>query len=230
MSCKFGIPGGQMVDIDEREMVSVYARMKKVDVSFVVLNMSRDFSRYCYKNTPLAKKSKSEFYVYTDKLGKLKFLPARQVENRKGRVTKKRRAHLNAILADVKDRLDEKGNVMLNSKGKVKKTGALHKVRIAKGWSRASWTSVFHALDMARYLKSSDKPKNIPEERIRTLSEVMKTAMNDKAEISITDRIQFNPKYYPNMTNDLIRGGFQYASDILTKDFERQLNRLMKDR
>lgn len=69
--------------IDASNLINALASLKNVPVAKVVRNASRDFAQEAYKQTPLAKISKSEYYYYHDKNGQIHFLHESQVGKRK---------------------------------------------------------------------------------------------------------------------------------------------------
>lgn len=67
-----------------RDVLTAYARVKQIPLGKVLRNMARDFVQGAYKATPIAKRSKSEFYWYIDaKTGVRKYLHTSQVKKAK---------------------------------------------------------------------------------------------------------------------------------------------------
>lgn len=69
--------------LDPKSLMEALARLKGISVSKVVRNASRDFAQAALKATPVAVKSKSEYYYYYDKQGQRKYLHESQLAGRK---------------------------------------------------------------------------------------------------------------------------------------------------
>jgi len=154
------------------------ANLKNVPLAKVVRNASRDFASEAYRNTPIAKVSRSEYYYYHDKGGQIHFLHESQV-------------------------------------GKRKKGSKLHKVRIHRGWSRASWIGVFRALGMSMPARKASLP-----EKVEHISHaVQKVASDTSASTTITDYIRFDRfgKDNDTRTAEIARKGFELAAKRMTK-------------
>jgi len=78
------------VSIAKSSLLQAFARLKSVPISKVVRNASKDFAQAALKSTPLAKKSKSEYYRFKGKDNEWHYLHESQVAGRKSKSGLKR--------------------------------------------------------------------------------------------------------------------------------------------
>ena len=171
--------------MDASELMEAMARLKKIPMSKVVRNMARDFARAAYKATPVAVKSRSEFYTFMQG-GKRRYLHESQVAGRK------RKSMRN-----------------------------LRKVRISKGWSKASWFGVFRALG----LPAPRIGGRLPAAKIGILSNAVDYGDDTNATMHMTDYIQFNRfgKGTDQHSAEIARAGFLAAAKNMKKEVGRML-------
>ena len=62
--------------------MAAYARLKNVPIEKVIRNASRDFVQAAFRATPVARKSKSPYYVFIDRKGRKRFLHQNQLKGR----------------------------------------------------------------------------------------------------------------------------------------------------
>jgi hypothetical protein len=175
-----------MIDItimtDPKRLIEAMARLKNIPVSKVVRNASRDFAQAAQKETPIATKSKSEYYKYF-KNGVPHFLHESQVAGRK------------------------------------RKTG-LRKVRIYKGWSKASWLGVFRALGVSLKVSVQRLPS-----KVEHISHAVTRGSVTESTTTITDYIHFDEFGRGNdeRTETIGRRGFELAAKRMSKEVNRML-------
>lgn len=174
-----------MLNISPDSIMQALARLKGIPVAKVVRNASRDFAQAAFKATPVAKKSKSEFYKYKGKDNQLHFLHESMLVGRK------------------------------------RKTG-LKKVRIYKGWSRASWLGVFRALGMSIKAQTSRLPN-----KVEHISNAIARGSIESASTTITDYIHFDNFGRENdtRTGDIARAGFELAARRITNETSNMLKK-----
>lgn len=81
-------------NLDATNIINALARLKGISVSKVVRNASRDFAQASMKETPVAKISKSEFYKFTDRLGRLRFLHESQLHGKRKKGSKLKKVRI----------------------------------------------------------------------------------------------------------------------------------------
>lgn len=99
--------------------------------------------------------------------------------------------------------------------GKRKKGSKLRKVRIHKGWSKASWIGVFRALGISMQSRKASLP-----EKVEHISyAIQKVASDTSASTTITDYIHFDNfgKSTDTKTTEIARKGFELAAKRMTK-------------
>jgi len=170
------------IKIDAESMLQVLADLKGIKVSKVVRNAARDFAFAAQKYTPLADKSKSEYYRYYDKAGNRHYLHESQI------------------------------------KGKPSK--GLKRVRIYKGWSKASWIGVFRALGIS----AKGRPSSVPA-KAEQISNAITRGGAESASTTLTDYIHFDQfgRGMDNTSQKIVEEGFKRASENITKEIRRML-------
>lgn len=197
------------ITIDTKDLMAAYAAMKKVPMAKVIRNASRDFAQAAYKATPTAVKAKSDYYWYKGKDGKRHYLHSRMV---------RRKTVTGADGAKRKKWVLKSGR---------ETEGDIHKVRIAKGWSKASWIGVFKALGME---KIPNRAKTAPA-AAETLSSIAEAASGATASATITDIIRFNAfgKSTDTRSGEIARAGYALAAKRITGDVTKMLKKAWKD-
>lgn len=196
-----------IVEIQDKSLVDALARLKGIPVSVVVRNAARDFASAAYKATPLAQTSRSEYYTFIDsRNGMRRYLHETQVERLKSvrRGNKARRRQFGAVLAE-----------------KFKP----HKVRIGKGWSRATWGGVFAALG----LPPKSRPARVPAVAAER-STATATATEGRAETTLTDIIRFDAwgRTLDTRKAEIVKAGFAAARRNIEKEVKRMMKRAWK--
>jgi hypothetical protein len=170
-----------------KDLMDAMARLKDIPMSKVVRNAARDFSKAAFRATPTAQVSRSEFYVFTDRQGRRRYLHEFQVAGRKR-----------------------------------KSMRSLRKVRIAKGWSRASWIGVFRALGM----QPPAKPVRIPQ-TVEGISSATALGDDTMSTVRLTDYVRFDRfgRGSDSTTSEILRAGFDRAAQNLTREVTRMMQK-----
>ena len=181
-----------LLEMDDRELMHAMARLTQIPLAKVVRNAARDFAKGAYQATPLARISRSEFYAFRDTDGNWRYLHQSQV----GHLTRKKRQAWKAA-------------------------SGFHKVRIGKGWSRATWGGVFEALGLPK----KNRAAGVPEEA-KTRSTLETAESTTQAEMTITDLIRFDRfgrggGY--DSTPEIIAAGMERARASMTRELARRL-------
>lgn len=190
------------IAIDNKDLIATYAAMKKVPMAKVIRNASRDFAQAAYKATPTAVKSSSDYYWYKGADGQRHYLHKRMVKRKtiKAADGSKRKKWVLKSGRDLE--------------------GSLHKVRIAKGWSKASWIGVFRALGMDAPKRAKTAP-----EKAETLSSITEAASGATAKATIIDIIRFNRfgKGTDTRSGEIARAGYALAAKRIMRDVVKTL-------
>ena len=203
------------ITIDAREMLEAIARLSKYPLATVIRNASRDFARGAKQATPLAKISKSQYYTYIDpKTNQRKYLHERQVMT--GR-TRTGNAKMSAYFASFKDE------------------NKLHKVRVAKGYSKATWLGVFSSLGMTDELpKVPNGLSAVAMTALQSKSKITMQESDHSAEATITDRMPLNHfgKGAQNQgaISSMIQAGYARASVFIAETWLRLTKQLWEGR
>ena len=118
---------------------------------------------------------------------------------------------------------DRKGNKHFlheNQVGKRKRGSKLRKVRIHKGWSKASWLGVFRALGISMRMSTSRLPN-----AVEHISNAIASGTPEKAKTVITDYIKFNNfgKGDDRHTAEIARAGFTLAAKRIATETNKML-------
>lgn len=164
------------------QLIDMLAKLRGVTTDKVVRNASRDFVQATYKETPLAQKSKSEYYTFVGKDGNRRYLHESQVT--------------------------------------VKRKSKLRKVRIRRGWSRASWIGIMRGLGMS----TKSRPRALPS-KVETISNVIVTGTPERTKATMTDHIRFNRwgRSQDHLTEHICQEGFKLAAERMTKAFRKSV-------
>lgn len=185
-----------------KELMAAYAAAKKVPMATVIRNAARDFAQAAYKATPTAIKSSSDYYWYKGADGQRHYLHKRMVKRKtfKAADGSRRRKWVLKSGRDLE--------------------GSLHRVRIAKGWSKASWIGVFRALGMDAPKRAKTAP-----EKAETLSSITEAASGATAKATITDIIRFNRfgKGTDTRSGEIARAGYALAAKRIMRDVAKTL-------
>lgn len=181
------------IKIKDAEFLAAYARLKNVPIAKVIRNASRDFTQAAYKETPIARKSKSPYFVFYDRAHHLRFLHQSQLKGRSE-----------------------------------ESLASLKRVKIARGWSKATWIGIMRQLGM----KAKSKPADVPQ-AATTRSNVQTYTNQDYAQATITDEIRFNR--FGQGAGDarlyqIAQAGYRLAAERIEKDTERILKRQWEGR
>ena len=190
------------ITMDVKDLIAAYAAAKGIPMAKVIRNASRDFAQAAYKATPTAVKSSSDYYWYKGADGKRHYLHKRMVKRKTFRAAdgSKRRK---LVLKSGRDL-----------------EGSLHRVRVAKGWSKASWIGVFKALGMDAPKRAKTAP-----EKAETLSSIAEAASGATAKATITDIIRFNRfgKGTDTRSGEIARAGYVLAAKRIMRDVVKTL-------
>lgn len=193
-------------EIHDESMIAALARLKKIPVSKVIRNAGRDFAFAAQKVTPLASVSRSEYYRYWDERTRSwRYLHQSQVEE--SYVTRAG-ATRTRVRRSAKSRFDK-----------------LKRVRVHKGWSKASWIGVFRALGLP------PKSRGRLSEEVEQLSTVTQTATEYYSEMTIDDAIHFDRfgrNYSAAMVEQIAKAGYEAAAKNITAETQRMLEKQWK--
>lgn len=168
--------------INAESLIEALANLKNIPIAKVIRNASRDFAQASQKATPIANKSKSEFYYFWEN-GQKRFLHESQV-------------------------------------GKVKRGSKLRKVRIHRGWSKASWMGIFRALGMSLRMSTNRLPQ-----AVEHLSNAITSGTQTTAKTVMTDAIRFDRfgQSQDTRTDNIAREGFALAAKRIQKEVNNML-------
>lgn len=197
-----------------QRVLKKYAAIKGISVGKVLRNMARDFCKAAQEATPLATKGKSDYWYYIDGYGARHYLHSSQLKKKvggTGALTKTGKPHkvslkayLNAAHGTVDAESGEVGN-------------GLHKVRIAKGWSKAAWIGAMKDLGMT----PRDPRKGIPSAVLGYGDAILAGLQSPNPEIDLRVGIRFDR--LASAEKDIVAAGWRSAWHTLTKDFARIL-------
>lgn len=211
-----------MSNLDTKALMHRLADLKQIPLWKVIRNAARDFVQGAYNATPTAQTSTSQYYraqkyeqtdeAYTTKGGKLKTRKAWTI-GADGRRKK------------IGDHWYIHESQMAGSKPSAwRKNGIdVRKVRIKKGWSKATWIGVMLALGML----SKNRPNRIP--KIAEQKSAIEVWRGGKApSITLSDEFRIDhfgrastlPQY-----DKIEAAGFKLAADRMTKE----INKMLKD-
>ena len=169
---------------DDKNLIEAYARLKKIPVAKVIRNATKDFVQAAFRTTPIAKVSKSKYFVVVQH-GRKRFLHEKQV----------------------------------------RPNTTLHRMRVAKGWSKATWIGIMRALHM----KAKEKPSIVPDDATaKSTLQVMEQA-NLSATAIVQDEIRFDHFGKGNSDSklqEIANAGFKLAAERITKDMNRTVQKL----
>ena len=199
---------GVAIRTDGSGLVAAYARLKGISVATVVRNAAKDFVKAAYGKTPTAQISKSPYYTYVSwRTGKRVYLHESQVETEFTRTGK--------------PKLAKKWKKFNPARGYVwMPQFKLRRVRVGKGWSKASWINAFRALG----IPPKKRPARIPP-KAETLSSVSAQGAAQKAQMTLLDFIRFNDfgKGADTRTAQIVAAGFAAGKAKIMKDGQRLL-------
>ena len=209
---------GVSINMDFKSLTEAYARLKGIPLAKVLRNAARDFVRAARKATPEAKVKRAIYVratmyettdeVYTTKRGKVKTRRAFTRDAAGKRVS-----------------TGKSWYIPINRVGKLKrnntKTGlVMHKVRIAHGWSKATWLGAMAALGIGGEAK---RPASIP-----PVAEARSTATahgdDIKPAVTITDQVRidhFGRGTSTPVHNALCQAGFAAAVKSIVNDYTK---------
>lgn len=190
-------------NINIEGVMQALARLKGIPVAKVLRNAARDFTQGAYKATPLAQVSKSPYYTFVDaRTGQRRYLRDSQVETETTRTGKaKMSAHWRGLKAEFH----------------------LRKVRVAKGWSKATWAGVMRSLGMA----AKATPARLPQV-VETKSELTEALASATPKVTIMDEFRiddFGKGSTAAKHQQIAQAGFALAAKRMTAEYARMLRR-----
>ncbi len=190
------------IRINASEMMEAFARLKKIPLSKVIRNASRDFVREAYRMTPVAKISKSEYYRAVDPKDP------------------KHRWYIHeTMLKGRSDLTTKSGNMKsvssINKAGRVR----LNKVRVRKGFSKATWAGAFAVLGLPAVKEGVKYP-------VGSNSGVIQRDLPTGPEATITDEVRFDA--WGRSTSDkqhetIVRAGFANAAAHMAGEYNKMV-------
>ena len=197
--------------IDITGIMAALARLKDIPIAKVLRNAARDYVQGAYKATPTAQISKSQYYVFTDwKTGKKHYLHESQVKTEQTKSG-------NAKMAQKwKNFNPARGFFGLNQ-------FKLKKVRVAKGWSKATWAGVMRELGMA----TKAIPKRLPSV-VADKSELAQNLNANAPKVTVSDEVRFDDfgkQSTAQKHTQIAQAGFALAAKRLVTEYARMLRR-----
>lgn len=119
---------------------------------------------------------------------------------------------------------DSKGQRRFLHESQVSANTKLHRVRIAKGWSKASWIGIMRSLGMT----SKSKPAIVPNAALTRSDLRVIEQPGLSATAIVTDEIRFDRfgKTADTRLESIAQAGFKLAAERITKDFNRNIQKL----
>lgn len=195
------------IDIDSKDIIRVFAAMKGIDVSEVIKNAAKDFSKAAWKATPRARVKKSD-YARLLWAGKFHFIkisnferlrPQRRYKKKKGKPYRGYSYQLRRLYKA--------------------------RVRIPYMWSQASWIGVFRALGM----QGKTPPIGNNKPKVTEIGRVSNPFYTKKhAEVVITDDIRFTDDEWRSAPGKIARKGFEAAARNITKEYKRMIREIAR--
>ena len=164
-----------------------FAELKAIPIRKVIRNAARDFVQAALKETPIAAEKKSRFVRAKLSNGKYAYRP------------------VDSLSEDELKKKDKSKNLVW------------HRIRIKRGWNRATWRGVMAALGM----NQKPKPKVVPS-AVDTRSAAVWAGSDAAPEVTITDRLALDAAY-PGQLDKLRSAGFALAAKRITTEFNRLL-------
>ena len=181
------------ITTDTSGVMRSLALLKGIPLAKVVRNAARDFAQAARRATPVASKSRSEYYRVRDRrTGEWRYLHVSMLEGRSRKSLRN-----------------------------------LRKVRIYKGWSRASWIGVFRALGMG----TSRPPARLPS-RVEAISDAMATETRDTASAIIEDYIRFDAfgRGSDSRSAEIAQAGFALAAQRMARALNAEMGKRWEGR
>lgn len=207
-----------MTKIDTTQLIQAYARLKRIPVASVMRHAAKDFVRRAQDVTPTASVSRSDYYratryemadvQYTTKTGKVKTRRDWRVDA-KGRRTR---------IGDTWYMHESQVSKM--TKAKWKRGGIeVRKIKIRKGWSKATWIGAMRALGMP----SKQPAKSVPAVAAdRSQFSMMSSGLSAQAVLVDAFRIdRFGRSSEQPQYDRISAEGFRAAANFISKDYNR---------
>jgi len=205
------------IQVEAQELMGAFARLKQIPLAKVVRNAARDFAQAAQKATPNAAISRSPWYLAT-----------RYEQTQETYQTKRGKTKTRTVWANGSDgRRVKRGNSWFIHESKIgsgraywRKGGIeVRKMRVYRGWSKASWIGIMKALGMSH---GGVKPQL---EKADNLSSVVLRDNPVNVAAEMTDRIAFDKfgKGGADYTSeDIKQRGFELAAWRLSQAFEQE--------
>ena len=212
-----------VLEMDDRELVAAYSRLKRIPIATIVHNASKDFAKAAYTATPLAQKSTrdSEWMTFIDaRTGRRRYI--REYKLRKTRTQPK------GLIYKGKPRKGDKP-IKEYKAGTFARLGLFglvdesqyqpHKVHIAKGYSKSTWIGVFRALGLPPRRKASKWAEG------RSTATTQGT--DTKTMTTITDEVTFDKwgKGLNYSSPNILEEGMAAARQIMTRQVALAMRR-----
>lgn len=209
-----------MTKIDTTEFIRAYARLKKLPVKTVMRNAARDFVRVAQRETPNASISQSQYFratryemadvQYTTKTGKVRTRRDWAL-NEKGRRTKVGESWYmhESQLPNLSNARWKRGGISVS------------RVRIRKGWSKATWIGAMRALGMPSKHPAKSLPAVVTD---RSLAYQRGSDVNPQAVVE--DVLALNN--FGRSTSDrqhrrISAEGFKEAAKNMSNDYRKRI-------
>ena len=196
-------------------IMETLARLKKIPISKVIRNAGRDFARAAMRETPVAIVSKSEYYKYFDERDRQwKYLHQSMLNGEKAPYVDEELTKAGA--------LETVTYTTKSGKVKTKTVRKLAKVRVYKGWSKASWIGVFRALGMPPPAQGKQP------DAVTRMSQASEMATDYYAEMTIDDAIHFD-QFGRHMSSQTVgriaEAGYEAAAKNITKEIDKLMQK-----
>ena len=206
--------------VDTTELMDAYARLKKIPLAKVVKHAARDFTQAGQKATPNSVISRSEWWIAT-----------RYEQTQETYQTKKGKTRTRTTWARGEDGHKKKiGDSWFIHDSKisgssVRRTFArsgikLSRMRVHRGWSKASWIGIMRSLGM-----TTNKEPSKDLEKAKYLSSAVTRGNLMNTVIELTDQIAFDRfgKGGADVTSPEIKQrGLELAAWRLSKEFDKE--------
>lgn len=196
-------------EIDSKDVIRAFAAMKGIEISKVIKNAAKDFSKAAWQATPRARVKKSDYArLLWD--GKFHFIKISNFER----------------LKPLRRYKKKKGKPYHGYSYQLRR---LYKarVRIPVMWSQASWIGVFRALGMQG--KTPPIGQNKP--KVTDIGKVSNSFyIKTHAEVKITDDIRFTSDEWRSAPGEMARKGFEAAAKKISKEYKRMIKEIQKGR
>ena len=182
------------VDIQDKGLLQTYAAMKNIPLAKVIRNAARDFVQAAYKATPTARISTKESPYVRIRIADMQ-------------VSRHGKTWTRGIYRYIRwDSLDDAARQRLEK----------HRVRIKKGWSKASWIRLMRILGMTN--SKGEMRKERSGRSWRAVNQLATIGLTEKQAV-IEDDIHFDAR--PGEIDRITEAGFALATKRLSADFRK---------